>query len=342
MAKRGINSVKIILEYSRSQGFDSKSILSGTGLDSNILNNDKTQIDDHQELTVLNNLLKLIPDPFRLGVELGRCYQLTSYGIVGLALLSSSTLRQATTLGLRYLSLTYAFSEIEVRDEGGYIAWVFSCNIPGDLGHLALIRDIWAVNVILRELFPDNRSPFELQMECDEPEYSKKVGKVNLEKNLGSNISFNALCNAYVGPVELLDLPLLKADSITARICEEQCNELLHKRKKWQPVSVLVRDTVLKKGLNVSMEDVANSLTRTSRTLHRQLKEEGTSWRQIRDDMLVSISESLLLEPIQLDEVADRLGFSDAANYSASFKRCTGVSPKAYKKLLQQKNKFLP
>lgn len=334
MTKRSINSVKIILEFSQSKGFESTTLLDGTGIDSSILADNYAQIDDQQELTVLSNLLKLIPDPFRLGVELGNRYQLTSYGIVGFALLSSATYRKATTLGLRYITLTYAFSNIELKERGKSSALSFSCDIPGDLGVLVLIRDIWAVNVIKRELFAGDTIPFELQLICNEPDYCKQFGKANLEKSLGGSLCYNSESNAYVVSAEIMDLPLPKANDITASICEKQCRELLYKKQKWQAVSLLVRDTILHKGLNVSMEDVTSILARTSRTLHRQLKEEGTSWRRIRDDVRMGLAEKLLTQPIQLDEISERLGFSDAASFSISFKRCKGMSPKAYKKQL--------
>lgn len=334
MAKRSINSVKIILDFAYSQGIEQAVLLDETGIDSNVLADNQAQIDDQQELAVLRNLLKVIPDPFRLGVELGSRYQLTSYGIVGFALLSSATMRKATTLGLRYLSLTYAFSSMEFKDRGEFFALCFSCDIPGDLGVLILIRDIWAVNLIQRELFAGDPNPFQLHLKCQEPDDYQQCLKTNLEKSLGGCIFFNAESNAFIGSAELLDLPLPKANDITARICEEQCSELLHKKQKWQTVSLLVRDIILHKSLNISMEDVANILARTSRTLHRQLKDEGTSWRQVRDDVRMGLSEELLTQPIQLDEIAERLGFSDAANFSNSFKRCKGMSPKAYRKQL--------
>ena len=39
------------------------------------------------------------------------------------------------------------------------------------------------------------------------------------------------------------------------------------------------------------MEDIAQHLARTTRTLHRQLKLEQTSWRQVRDDVRFGIAE---------------------------------------------------
>jgi len=82
---------------------------------------------------------------------------------------------------------------------------------------------------------------------------------------------------------------------------------------------------------------VASELALTTRTLHRQLKDEGTSWRQLRDEVRFTMAQQWLATGnIQLDEIAERLGFSDAANFSHAFKRWQGVSPSRYRASLDK------
>jgi AraC-like DNA-binding protein len=110
-------------------------------------------------------------------------------------------------------------------------------------------------------------------------------------------------------------------------------------KKNWKPIAKHVKDTLVHLGLTASMQDIANHLARTTRTLHRQLKQEQTSWRQVRDDVRIRIAEELLLKPMQLDKIAERLGFSDAANFSHSFKRCKNITPSQYRKQAHLKNR---
>ena len=121
MAKRGIVSVHIILSYGEERGMTTHQMLKNTGITQTQLSNPDSHIEDHQELQVLNNLLIHLGDGFRIGVELGLRYQLTSYGIVGYALLASSSLRKAAEVGFRYLSLTYAFSKIQLVESSGLV-----------------------------------------------------------------------------------------------------------------------------------------------------------------------------------------------------------------------------
>jgi len=334
MIRRGIASIHIILQYAQEQGLNAEAMLDASGLTLSAIQNQETQIRPDQELKVLENLLSAIPDPFKLAVELGSRYQLTSYGIVGYAILSSSTMRKAAEVGLRYLGLTYAFAAIKLVENEEGAALTFSIDIPGPLGQLAMWRDIWAVSVIQRELFSNIDFPIRLLLDFPEPEYVKQIGKDQLEKQLGGSITFNADQCAYVGLSQLLDKPLAKGNAITAKICEEQCSQLLEEKQSWQPISQLVKDCILHHGLDISMETVAEQLARTSRTLHRQLKQEGTSWREVRDNVRMGLAEELLAQPIHLNEIAERLGYSDASNFSHSFKRFKGMTPSAFRKAL--------
>jgi len=335
MAKRDINSLRIIYSYALEKGMDSESLLRGTRVEASQLGDSESQIDDEQELHVLQNLLDYFDDPFLLGVELGLRYQLTSYGIVGYALLSSETLRKASVLGMRYLALTYAFSDICLNEQDDKFLLTFHTSIQGKLGVLVLIRDIWAVSVIYKELFALEEMPFTLQLCMGEPEYKQGICPSVLKASVGGDIVFGASRNAYIGESNLLDLPLPKANDLTARLCEAQCLELLQKKQAWQGLSQQVRGILLRDGLGASMGSTADLLARTTRTLHRQLKEEGTTWRQLRDDVRTGLAEELLAQPMQLDEIAERLGYSDATNFSHSFKRCKGCSPRAYRKGLK-------
>jgi AraC-like DNA-binding protein len=335
MAIRSITSVQIIVAYGQELGIDQATLLLGSGLDGVQLTNHQQLVEDRQELHILNNLMEQSTDHFKVGMELGCRYHLTSYGIMGYALLASSTVRKGIELGLRYLDLTYVFSTINLAEDNGGLSLSFSCDIPGDLGQLVLIRDMWGAGMIQREVF-ETSLPINLQFSSSPP---RDVSMEYMEQKLGGKIQFNAEYNGFEGSAEILDLPLVKANEATARVCEEQCRQLLQQKQNWKPVARQVRDTLVHLGLAASMEDIAMHLARTTRTLHRQLKQEQTSWRQVRDDVRIGIAEELLLKPMQLDEIAERLGFSDSANFSHSFKRCKSVTPSQYRKQANVKNR---
>jgi AraC-like DNA-binding protein len=334
MPIRNITSVQIIVAYGDELGTNVDLLLQGSGLVSFQLTAHDEQVEDKQELHVLKNLMMNSTCPFKVGMELGSRYHLTSYGIMGYALLASSTPRKAIELGLRFLDLTYVYSKIELIEIDQDLSLRFSCDVAGELGNLILARDMMGAAMIQREVFESDYLPINLQFTAPQP---PDLSLDALQQLLGAEIQFGANYNGIAWVAELMDLPLVKANAATAKICEQQCSQLLQQKQNWKPVEKQVKDTLLHLGLTSSMQDIADYLSRTTRTLHRQLEQEQTSWRQVRDEVRIGIAEELLSSPMKLDEIAERLGFSDGANFSHSFKRCRHITPSQHRKQTQHK-----
>jgi len=80
------------------------------------------------------------------------------------------------------------------------------------------------------------------------------------------------------------------------------------------------------------IEDAADRLHMTRRTLMRKLKDEGTAYQDIKN--LVRRDRAVFLlknRVIPVSEVAEAVGFSDPAVFARAFKNWTGVSPKDYR-----------
>jgi AraC-like DNA-binding protein len=80
------------------------------------------------------------------------------------------------------------------------------------------------------------------------------------------------------------------------------------------------------------LEDAAATLHMTKRTLIRKLKEEGTSYQQIKD--LVRRDRAIYLltnHMMPLSEIATAVGFSDPTVFARAFKNWIGVSPREYR-----------
>ena len=69
-----------------------------------------------QELRVIANIVQRLGDPVRLGLDMGLSFHFATYGIWGLALISSATGRDAMQFALRSLPLTHAFTTIDYEE----------------------------------------------------------------------------------------------------------------------------------------------------------------------------------------------------------------------------------
>jgi AraC-like DNA-binding protein len=76
---------------------------------------------------------------------------------------------------------------------------------------------------------------------------------------------------------------------------------------------------------------VARSLDMSARTLQRQLEEQGTTFRDVLNDLRSEMAQAYLLDGRHtIAEVTYLLGFSETAAFSRAFKRWTGVAPSRF------------
>lgn len=79
------------------------------------------------------------------------------------------------------------------------------------------------------------------------------------------------------------------------------------------------------------IEAVAKALHYSRRTLTRRLKEEGTSFLQLKDRLRRTIALQLLIKkqlPVKI--IATQVGFTDLSAFHRLFKKWTGTTPHAY------------
>ncbi len=83
---------------------------------------------------------------------------------------------------------------------------------------------------------------------------------------------------------------------------------------------------------DLSLELVADIAGMTPRSLQRLLKTHGSSYRQLLNDVRKSYAlRQLHSHRHAINDVAKRLGYSDASHFTRAFKKWTGLSPSQYR-----------
>jgi AraC-like DNA-binding protein len=81
-----------------------------------------------------------------------------------------------------------------------------------------------------------------------------------------------------------------------------------------------------------SLEQLAQRLHTTNVTLHRRLRNEGTSYQQIKDVCRRDAAIALLrAEPLSGSAITQKLGFSDASTFYRAFKKWPGITPQHFR-----------
>jgi AraC-like DNA-binding protein len=143
---------------------------------------------------------------------------------------------------------------------------------------------------------------------------------------------FGAPRNVAVLEAAALDLPLPQADELTAAMTERQCRKLVKQRRSRAGVAGVVRDELVRTpGDMPALDEVAERLAVSERTLRRRLADEGTSFRALVDEVRSALAEELLSTgSLSVEQVARRLGYAETASFTHAFTRWKGVSPRAW------------
>ncbi|HVE52691.1 MAG TPA: AraC family transcriptional regulator [Ramlibacter sp.] len=81
-----------------------------------------------------------------------------------------------------------------------------------------------------------------------------------------------------------------------------------------------------------SAEGLADLLHVSARTLHRQLKEEGASLQQLKDEVRLERAKELLLRTDRpVKQVAAAVGFRNEKSFARAFRQWVGVAPAAFR-----------
>ncbi|CAM3253238.1 MULTISPECIES: AraC family transcriptional regulator [Sphingomonas] len=322
---RSTASVRLMTAFGAERGLSLPALLAGTRLGPAQILDPKIEITAEQELQVVSNLLGALGDPVGLGIEVGQRYRFSTYGLWGYGLISSATGLDAISLALRFLSLTYAYCAISFHQDEQIGVLQFS-EPGGGIGEsersFLLLRDMAAAATLESELVGKDFTlrGFDLRSALPMPGMSL----------FGAWPTPNCPTNSITFDIEPFRRPLPNADPVTTAMCEQMCSQLMERRRGYLRMGTLVRQylSTLPANATGSLPSFADYANTSERTIKRRLHDEGTSFRQISADYRRAIADELLDDgTLNLADIAERLGFSDASSFSQAYKKWSGAPP---------------
>jgi AraC-like DNA-binding protein len=132
-------------------------------------------------------------------------------------------------------------------------------------------------------------------------------------------------------PASYLTANLPRASPAALALAEELCADLVSRRRDQSPLAQQVRILLAQRlAFDPSAAGVATALALGERTLRRRLANDGTSFKRLLDDVRISLSAQLLATgTLSVTEVAQRLGYAEAASFIHAHRRWHGKTPKA-------------
>lgn len=327
-AKRSAASLVVMLDWAAGAGLTAKQCLAGTRLAPAAVRSPAAEVTGQQELKVIANIVAALGDRPGLGLQAAAEYPVTAFGVWGFAILTSSTLGEAIEVAVRFVRLSYAFCSFELRRHGDDLSIVIDARaVPAPVRRFVLERDAAAIPNLYREILGTVPPPSRISLALPNP--GPAVGLY--EEMFGALPEFGEAETSFTICADQLNVPLPQASAHTAKLAEQQCRILLEQREARTGRAGLVRDLLLADPARPpSLAQVADRLSCSTRTLRRQLEDEGTSFRKLLDEVRQHLGTELLQSGMTVEQVSNRLGYTDVSNFSHAFHRWTGDSPRSY------------
>ena len=150
----------------------------------------------------------------------------------------------------------------------------------------------------------------------------------------GVPVEFSAATDCLSFPTDLLPQPLRTMSAALAGVLDIKMKQLEPTMVARPPFLAVARTAVIEllDSKETGLPATAAHLNTTPRTFQRQLRDHGTSHRELLDDVRRERALRLLEQGKIISEVSIALGFSEPSAFFRAFRRWTGASPRAVMK----------
>ncbi len=317
----------------RRQGYSADALLSQTGLVEENLENPEFRTVFKPIQRLFENALRTTRDP-HLGITLALRFEPANIGLPAHTAMNAPSFAAGLDVLARFLPLNFPSLDIAVvtarsdlkEDEA---ALCLRSKFPyGDIEYFMWSSALVAINSLLNAMRKQTHTMSRAQAMVSRPE-----GWSDVSHQFHCPVSFEQSENLLVFPRSLLDEPLPGSDPINhtrlLMLCQQLAATVAHEAT---PVTQVMAILEAHPSLTLQLSDVATELGYSERSLRRQLDRSGTSYRKLVDQARETRARSLLSNSMQpIKAIAGELGFESSSNFARSFKRWTGLTPKAFR-----------
>ncbi|MNF54127.1 HTH-type transcriptional regulator AppY [compost metagenome] len=321
-----LNAVSLVLNTFKAEGLPSEALLAGSGISETDLSLADPRITTSQEMQVCANAVALRQE---IGLELGRRLHVSSYGMLGYALLSSATLGDALRLALHYPALLGTLFHLQLIEDAERV-WL-SASDYRDRPNLAVFNGelcLTSMKIICDDMLGHPLPLLAARFAHPAPAYQARYAET-----FDCPVQFGAADHAFAFDKTWLDQPLPLADGVTHRAMAERCrrqNTEFNGRQSW--LGRIRQQLAAQLDAAPGLDGLARQMNCSARTLRRHLHELGTSYQQLLDELRFERAKQLLTDNhLPIYRIAETLGFSETASFRHAFMRWSGVAPSHYR-----------
>ena len=304
-------------------GVSASAVLRRAGLPQDYSKEPRVLLSTREMFALWRAIGEVAGDP-AVGLRLGTETRTERFHPVGLTALSSENFGSAMDRMARYKQLTCP-EEIAQKKNDKEWSIQFRWLLADEREPQMLIECAFAWVLSIARVGTGTRlSPLRLEF-IQERKHAKSI-----ERHFGCPVVCGAPRNAIVFRAEDAMRPFVTRNAELLGLLAPQFEEELKQENSGENFVELVRIAIQEKltGRRPTIEDIADALHISSRTLQRRLQDEGSSFQKVLEEARHQLAKHYLNNSVlELNEAAYLLGYNDSNSFVRAFRMWEGVPP---------------
>ena len=326
-------SISALLDIIKDHGMSVVELEKQTGITCSKMNDPAAFITMTQFLNLWQIAVDVTCDP-AIGLHLRKNYATSTMHFVVIIALNSKNLLEAMQSWARYDRLISETDRVEIFEKEDHYIFTYTNISPEHENrwipehHLSLAIDYG------RKICQNNFNPVEVWFKHPDPGYIEEYKKI-----FRCPIFFNK--EETLVRIKKKDMlrPIVSRDPYLKAILKKYADESIAKFPDSSSLKARVREFMIKNLHTgaVNIQAVSNAMNMDRSTLHRHLKKEKTSFRDILTRTRKELARSHLIQGLTATQTGYLLGFSEPSAFQRAFKRWFDQSPGEFKKEFGEK-----
>jgi len=299
-------------------------VVEAVGLSSSVVLRSDDMISTHLAYRLIKFALERTDNP-SLGLKYGLSIHMSDLEMLGYAASAQSTIRDALQLVAQHYSALTHLSQLTIDDERDFFIRI-SCqsSMPDYMERFLTEAIVAGILENIRRLGIDTKNNAKAYFSYSKPSYSNLYSglavPVHFDQQVSGIFLTNHLVDAKLSTVD----PTLLSDIGLPQGAASNSND--YKQS-------LENNILLSLPTIPSIEESAQQLGVSKRTLQRRLKDSGTDYRQLIEKVRIKEAVYLLSSgTLSIAQIAQQIGFADASSFSRAFKRLEKMTPGEYRR----------
>jgi len=311
-----------------SLGISASAVLRRAGLDPGLVSEPRVLLKTEELFALWRAIGEVSANP-AIGLLLGTETKTERFTPTGLAALSCENFGAAVNQMARYKQLTCPEEIVQHKHQGEWsiqFRWLLAEEIEPPV----LIECAFAYLLSIARHGTGNRKLTPLRVEFVQPRAHIKT----VERHFGCEVVCWAERNAVVFRISDMESPFVTRNAELLALLAPQFEEELNRENVDEDFADRVRVAIQEKltGRRPTIEDIADALHISTRTLQRRLQDEGFSFQRVLEEARRQLARHYLNNSaLELNEAAYLLGYEDGNSFVRAFRTWEGVPPATWR-----------